>query len=263
MTIKQAWLYVMIELNKVGMSTVLLEDFIYLANKAVTQYVDKRYNLYEINQQLTDDLRVLTAPPVVITDLKQRVGSIHPATFVGELPRDYFHLLNCVAEFEAKAGCAPGTKEFKGVKKMTAEIASGSIQNYYHRPSFKNPYFKLVGSPYTALDNTNLRIKGKRESNPSPVNIEITFGKDIRNWLLKAAHVEYLRYPQYLDLTEEEIDSDEDTSQTLEFPDYVCLEIIKELVALIMENFSDPRLNTNIPVNQAIPGGANQPARSR
>lgn len=38
----------------------------------------------------------------------------------------------------------------------------------------------------------------------------------------------------------------------MEFPDYVCQEIINGLVKLVMENSSDPRLQTNIPVNQTI-----------
>lgn len=38
----------------------------------------------------------------------------------------------------------------------------------------------------------------------------------------------------------------------MEFPDYVCHQIINELVKLVMENSSDPRLQTNIPVNQTI-----------
>jgi len=258
MTLKQVWLYSLIEINKVEAPSILLEDFVYLVNKAVTQYADKRYNLYEINQQLTDDLRVLTAPPAVITDLTKKTPALYTATYYGELPRDYFHLLNCVAEFEPKVGCLKGKHTFKGVKKMTAEISSGSIQNYYHRPSFVNPYFYLRNSIEPVLDTENTRVKGSRHANPSPVNIEIVYGEDDVKYELKSVHLDYLRYPQYLSLTEEEVESDEDTSQILEFPDYVCLEIIKELVALIMENFSDPRLNTNIPVNQAIPGGNSQ-----
>ena len=40
-----------------------------------------------------------------------------------------------------------------------------------------------------------------------------------------------------------------DTSQIIEFPDYVCQEIVNELVHLVMENTSDSRLNTHIPVS--------------
>jgi hypothetical protein len=38
----------------------------------------------------------------------------------------------------------------------------------------------------------------------------------------------------------------------MEFPDYVCQEIINELVHLVMENTADPRLQTHIPVTQSI-----------
>jgi hypothetical protein len=38
----------------------------------------------------------------------------------------------------------------------------------------------------------------------------------------------------------------------LEYPDYVCQEIINELVHLIMENISDQRLQTHPVVSQSI-----------
>ena len=51
----------------------------------------------------------------------------------------------------------------------------------------------------------------------------------------------------------------------LEFPDYVCQEITNELIKLLMENGSDPRLQTNIPVNQSIanPAQEQQPQQRR
>lgn len=36
-----------------------LYEFNYLFNKAINQYINKVYNVYDINQQTTDDLRVL------------------------------------------------------------------------------------------------------------------------------------------------------------------------------------------------------------
>ena len=56
----------------------------------------------------------------------------------------------------------------------------------------------------------------------------------------------------YVSITQDELVSIEDNSQVLEFPDYVCYEIINELVKLFLENSTDPRLQTNIPVNQTI-----------
>ena len=69
---------------------------------------------------------------------------------------------------------------------------------------------------------------------------------------LKKVLVDYLKTPQVINLTQDQLDSTRDNSQILEFPDYVCQEIINGLVKLVMENSSDPRLQTNIPVNQTI-----------
>ena len=41
----------------------------------------------------------------------------------------------------------------------------------------------------------------------------------------------------------------------------MCQEIINELVKLLMENASDPRLQSNIPVNQTIANPTQQPHR--
>ena len=59
MTVRQLYDNILSELNKVEAPSILLEDFIYFANKGVQQYVNKVYNRYDINQQSTDDLRSL------------------------------------------------------------------------------------------------------------------------------------------------------------------------------------------------------------
>ena len=68
----------------------------------------------------------------------------------------------------------------------------------------------------------------------------------------------YLKAPQFIRLTQEQVDKVEDTSQVLEFPDYVCQEIVNELILLLMENASDPRLQTHIPINQSIANPAQE-----
>ena len=56
----------------------------------------------------------------------------------------------------------------------------------------------------------------------------------------------------FIRLTYDDITSTEDKTRPLEFPDYVCYEIVNELVKLLMENASDPRVQTNFAVNQTI-----------
>ena len=65
MTARQVYEGVLIELNKVEAPSLLLEDFNYLFNKAVYQYINTRYNIYDINQQTTDDVRVLKATAIL------------------------------------------------------------------------------------------------------------------------------------------------------------------------------------------------------
>ena len=64
-------------------------------------------------------------------------------------------------------------------------------------------------------------------------------------------YIDYIKTPENIMLTEEQLEG-EDTTKRMEFPDYVCYEIINKFVKLLLENASDPRLQTNIPINQTI-----------
>ena len=99
-----------------------------------------------------------------------------------------------------------------------------------------------------------------RYGNASKVRLEIRYGSDNSIFTLDQiegkdggkVYIDYIKTPQHIRLTQEEIDYTEDKSQVLEFPDYVCQEILNELVILIMENISDPKLQTFPVVNQSI-----------
>lgn len=110
MTARQVYEGVLVELNKVNAPSLLLEDFNYLFNKAIYQYINKKYNIYDINQQLTDDIRVLKATAVIpVNSVTSKYGaqdnkvtsknSLYGATYEAILPSDYLHLLNCVCNF--------------------------------------------------------------------------------------------------------------------------------------------------------------------
>ena len=65
MTSRQIFESALIELSKTHAPALLLEDFNYFFRKAVNQYINKRYNIYDVNQQTTDDLRVLKSSAVL------------------------------------------------------------------------------------------------------------------------------------------------------------------------------------------------------
>lgn len=92
---------------------------------------------------------------------------------------------------------------------------------------------------------------GSRLANSSNVRLELRVGDD-RKYIPTNVYVEYLKAPMHIRLTQDQIYSDVDTSQILEFPDYVCFEILHIFTRLIMENAGDPRLQTNVPINQTV-----------
>jgi hypothetical protein len=85
-----------------------------------------------------------------------------------------------------------------------------------------------------------------RIGNASNVRCEIRYGKDDSLFQLVEVQVDYVKVPQHIRLTQEQIDLTEDTSQIMEFPDYVNQEIINELVHLVMEKVNDPRLSNHM-----------------
>lgn len=104
------------------------------------------------------------------------------------------------------------------------------------------------------------RTEGIRYGNNNQVRLEIRYGTDNRVFELDKVYIDYLKVPQHIRLTQEQLDQTEDTSQVLEFPDYVCQEIVNELVHIIMENNSEQRLQTHPVVSQSIANPAQQQA---
>jgi hypothetical protein len=288
-TSRQLFEYALIELNKVQAPSLILEDYNYFINKAVNQYINKVYNLYDINQQKSDDLRVLKSSAVLSPTPNGDYGNsaLFNKTYDLDLPDDYLHVLNCVVEYTVSKNfkCYDANdKVHFGAKRLTADMFSQIINNYYMRPSYKNPYFYInnvnISNNYPTSDNqvdidytplgTDLynyslpkaenieKIAPKRYGNKSKVRMEIRYGKDDQLFTLSKVYIDYLKSPQFIRLTQDQVDEVEDNSQILEFPDYVCQEITNELIKLLMENGSDPRLQTNIPVNQTIANPAQE-----
>ena len=371
MTARQVWEGMLTELSKVNAPSMLLQDFNYFFNKAINQYINKRYNIYDISQQTTDDLRVLKATTVLEPELiantisgvdtfdwKAGSTSLFGATYEVYLPLDYLHMLNCICVYKL-------SKRFKcynegdyvqfAAKRLTADSWSVIMNDYYNRPLPERPYYYIhnvnqsadlptnpvedvsiltrtlkgtdsakdyINSNSTTIyvrkykessegeektvtnlekqyelqtfkqahptwivtetaevknttegqsnlprtiSLTNIQNKsivekesGVRYGNPSLVRCEIRYGKDNSIFKLQSVVIDYIKAPQTIRLTQEQVDLTEDTSQIMEFPDYVCQEIINELTMLVMENTADPRLQTNTVVTQSIANPAQQ-----
>ena len=348
MTARQIFEATLIELSKVQAPSLKLYEFNYLFNKTINQYVNKIYNIYDINQQTTDDLRVLKST-VYLTPKKVNNGdnlaiknistegniqdtknpnmpaggytgkatsylskkyssiqSLHGATYEVYLPQDYLHMLNCVCIYyvaKQKDCWDAGSYIEVPATRLTSDSWSQIVTDIYNRPSPMRPYYyihninsssivptnpdtDMIGTykvttngtwendtfnpPTNPEENSNfprsfeLGDKKKtsvsliekpialRHGNPSTVRCEIRYGKDDSLFQLAEVQIDYVKVPQFIRLTQEQIDLTEDTSQIMEFPDYVNQEIINELVHLVMERSNNPRLSNNIQMTQSI-----------
>lgn len=347
MTARQIFEATLIELSKVQAPALKLYEFNYLFNKAINQYINKVYNVYDINQQTTDDLRVLKST-AFLTPNKVKIGekynsathsgkitdsnsggqtdaqsaisylsrahssiqSLYGATYEVEMPQDYLHMLNCVCIYYVakQKDCwdAGSYIEIPAIR-LTADSWSQIVTDIYNRPSPMRPYYyihnlnqhsdtlptdpgntdingeyKVTSFDGTGTDDnsnfprtfklnetTNASVVEKpiasRIGNASTVRCEIRYGKDDTLFQLAEVQVDYVKVPQHIRLTQEQIDLTEDTSQIMEFPDYVNQEIINELVHLVMERTADPRLSTNIQMTQSIarPTGQQQQTQAQ
>lgn len=120
-----------------------------------------------------------------------------------------------------------------------------------------------IGNKVIGVNNVNTSVvektAGVRYGNASKVRMEIRYGQaDV--FELKGIAIDYIKAPQHIRLTKNQMDLTEDTSQIIEFPDYACQEIINQLVALVMANNADPRIQTTVPISQSISDPVQQQA---
>lgn len=367
MTARQIFEATLIELSKMQMPALKLHEFNYLFNKAINQYINKVYNVYDINQQTTDDLRVLkstaymkphkveskpymnyqgesgdsnptyngTSPENAtygtassyLSKTHSQIQSLNGATYEVFMPIDYLHMLNCVCIYyvaKQKDCYDAGSYIQIPATRLTADSWSQIVTDIYNRPTPMHPYYyihnqntnitlptaPITGSGDTSDDNPagyagtdlagtyqvehdndkpatnggegsnfqrtfNLKINNQpknislvekptaaRIANPTNVRCEIRYGRDDSLFQLVEVQIDYVKSPQFIRLTQEQIDLTEDTSQIMEFPDYVNQEIINELVHLVMVHSNDPRLPNDIQMTNTIarPTGQQQQA---
>ena len=347
MTSKQIYEATAIELSKVQAPALKLYEFNYFFNQAIRQFVNNVYNVYDVNQQTTDDLRVLKATATLLPQIAPSTGNkaldyLRGATYYVDMPDDYLHLLNCICLFDVnkKKECwNAGDVMVVGATKLTADSWSSVVDDVYNQPTKKRPYYYVhnqndIHVVDTADDNGNYALTernaqlptninagsvpsgnatdvlhdieveygergtaelpeitanggfnrtfeyfeedateatdldaiekpaGSRHANSSRVKVEIRCGRDKSNiFSLSAVQIDYVKAPQFIRLTQEQLDSDEDISQVMEFPDYVNQEIVNELVNLVMRKTNDPSLQAHIQMTQSIARPTGQSAQ--
>jgi len=227
-TARTIYIDILTELVREEAPTLYLEDFLYYYNKAISEYMKRRYELTEATQQLTDDLRFWKKKHVD-NRMSIPIGDIGVSDGY-----EYRHLLNCIIYADLQfpdidCGQLPGkAKAYKAVR-MTSAVKAGIIDNMFLEPKYYRPYFDII-------DNVITLYVGDLRGDVTITRMEI----------------EYLKQPAHVDLTEEQITEDIDSSQVLEFTDDIGDEITKIALTLILERGQNPRTQSQMQVNQSV-----------
>ena len=263
--------------NGANYEIVMPSDYLHLLNCICIYKVKKTYKCYNAGDTWRAPAKRLTA------DMYSQVLDNFWNKPTYKKPYYYIHNVNSSKD-EWASGSEPGTAAGKTRAAITYATVptnqydnsgkgtdinnlnsnhtlNGTTQSYGNDALGKNivegsggPESISLKAGDTTIANASLREKGAeiRYGNRSEVRIEIRYGTDDSIFELSSVYVDYIKAPQHIRLTQEQIDRTEDSSQLLEYPDYVCQEIINELVHLIMENISDQRLQTHPVVSQSI-----------
>ena len=155
-----------IELSKVQAPALKLYEFNYFFNQAIRQFVNKVYNVYDVNQQTTDDLRVLKATATLLPEIAPSTGNkaldyLRGATYYVNMPDDYLHLLNCICLFDVnknKECWNKGDVMVVGATKLTDIIVMNDIPGLTEQYQLSIDNNILIGVPdnfSSALGNPN------------------------------------------------------------------------------------------------------------
>lgn len=239
MTARDVYEGALMELNKVHAPAFTVEEFVYFLNKTILAYSNERYNFYALNQQLSDDLRILLTeyqtavlPTQILTDLeaiRYVLGTLDV--------KDYLHILSC--DLIVRNTISNKTKRYV-TKRLTLDMFGAIYNNEYLKPAINRPYFLLLP--------TNV---GGDQNNSA---FKIYIGDAVPTIVPSAVRIYYLRLPVPVTLTDDQVyNLVNDTSQVLEFPDYLKNEFVKRVVWFQLEEVRDPRIQTFPSLNQEIP----------
>jgi hypothetical protein len=91
-TARQVYIDILVELNKEEAPTLYLEDYLYYYNKAISEYMKARYEMFEVNQQLSDDMRCWKKK-------FETTSLVTPIDSIGDDDEhSYRHLLSCIVD---------------------------------------------------------------------------------------------------------------------------------------------------------------------
>lgn len=238
---------------------ILPTDYFHMLNCICIYKLSKDWKCYDSGNYVQFAAKPLTSDAwsTILNDYYQRPTPERPYYYIINTNQYEKISTNPVADSEAaseSAGDTPGTDMNGHYSVKVVQDSEGYTTGESGTSNFSRTITLNDGTTIDAVD----RETAYRYGNRSQVICQIRYGYDNSVFRLDKVLVDYIKVPQYIRLTQEQVNLTEDTSQMMEFPDYVCQEIINELTMLVMERDSDPRLGSNITVSRSVDNPAVQ-----
>lgn len=136
-------------------------------------------------------------------------------------------------------------------KRLTYDMLANIENNAYSKPMYRQPYHQLHDNYLNVGTEKIINAIGEYQNMPL---IEVHAGKIPEGITLQMIDVDYLKLPEVIHLTDEEVYTNvKDESQLLEWPDYLNSELISTLVSYFLENATNPRIQSFPTLQQDTP----------
>ncbi len=152
MTVRDIYEAVLVEINKENAQSFTIEEFNYIVNKSVLAFVNKKYNFYPTNQQLSDDLRVLVKNQTFnINDTEVNIDGV-----------DLDDTYNLTSSYVTENGVTDSAITVSSIKDLAVDdvIAFGDDETEFTITAVNNAStIDLSGTTVNVYRNTPIRLK--------------------------------------------------------------------------------------------------------
>ena len=255
------------ELNQDNAPSFEIDDFLHYFNKAIEEYTNLRYKLFELSQQTLDDLSTFKREVSLDLTLKNPLINATNKTeafgLVSSLS-EYKHTTAVVVQmtYIANKGCnVPGDYYFEDAKRLDSDKEQMTLTSYYHQPTAKRLYYKIVNQYAANNASANQMVimfdVPRKKRNGQIVGAVESYVVPSR------AIVHYLKTPDritiaysittgLIDLVNSSVFTGAGKNYDDVVPDYVWNEIIKICVTLFLEQQERGRVQSYPIINRTI-----------
>jgi len=172
---------------------------------------------------------------------------------------DYLHVLSCRlieagSKYSHTAGAIKQTFLTFPARRVTFDMLNFIENNPYLRPAKNRPYFQVFDNENNFSITKYTRDDPNAREYQNKPKFRVYTGRASKVLKPYEIRIDYIKMPDPVILDDLDLfTAGEDSSQVLEFPDYLKNEFVKRVSVYLLEKSGNPRFQTQPALNQEIP----------